>query len=60
MRGTIKAYSLDVNAGVIKCDAGKTYEFRENEWNGKVAPVVNDVVMFEGFNRTATRVRSDK
>lgn len=60
MRGTIKAYSLCVNAGVIECEAGNTYEFKDSDWSGNIAPLVNDSVRFEGFKRIATRVSSAK
>lgn len=60
MRGTIKAYSSCVNAGVIECDCGDTYHFGLNEWQGKAFPVANDKVQFTGMSQTATNVRNDK
>ena len=60
MRGTIKAYSLCVNAGVIECETGKTYDFRESDWNGNTAPSKEQKVQFDATNRTATSVRALK
>jgi len=60
MRGTVKAYSLDVNAGVIECDAGETYGFSQNDWNATHAPVMRERVTFQGFSRTATKVYAEK
>lgn len=58
MRGTIKAYSLSVNAGVIECEHGNTYDFREADWQGVEAPAPNRVVQFDGVDRKAVKVRA--
>jgi hypothetical protein len=56
MRGTVKAYSKDVNAGVIKCDTGKTYDFSRNEWHEDILPYANQIVEFQGSSRTASKI----
>ena len=58
-KGTIKAYSPDVNAGVIECDSGNTYEFRERDWSGDATPVAKQKVRFDGASRTATKVSAE-
>ena len=60
MRGTVIAYSLDVNAGVIRCEAGNTYNFSWADWNGEHAPAVDKIVTFLGNSRTATKVFSSR
>ncbi|PZQ47414.1 MAG: hypothetical protein DI551_03360 [Micavibrio aeruginosavorus] len=59
MRGTILAYSTSVNAGVIVCDEENTFDFRELDWMGKLAPAARQRVEFEGASRTATKVRAE-
>lgn len=56
LRGTIKAYSIDVNAGIIQCDKGDTYNFSQSEWNGSRAPLVEQRVTFSGNSRVATKI----
>lgn len=60
MRGTVKAYSVDVNAGVIECDTGATYNFSQKEWNGNTAPATEQRVSFQGTSRTATKVFAEQ
>lgn len=60
MRGTVIAYSLDVNAGVIRCEAGNTYNFSWEDWNGERAPAVDQNVTFLGNSRTAMKVIMQK
>lgn len=55
-KGTVKAYSLSVNAGVIEGDDGKTYDFPQDEWQHKETPAVHDKVEFEGHARKARQV----
>jgi hypothetical protein len=59
MRGTVKAYSVDVNAGVIECDSGETYNFSQKEWNGATTPTPEQRVTFQASPRTATKVFSE-
>ncbi|HEU4837862.1 MAG TPA: hypothetical protein VFS88_00455, partial [Micavibrio sp.] len=59
IRGTIKAYSKDVNAGVIQCEDGKTYDFSQDEWNDRTAPHAEQRVLFQAYSRKATKVFSE-
>jgi cold shock CspA family protein len=56
MRGTVKAYSKDVNAGVIKGDDGNQYGFTKSEWGGDESPAANESVNFDGAYRKASNV----
>ena len=47
MKGRIKAYSKDVNAGLIIADNGSSYIFPKKEWNGQKSPEVNKRVEFD-------------
>lgn len=60
MRGIIKAYSIDVNAGVIDGDDGNQYGFTQSEWAGDNAPAANDKVNFNGMQRWASKVSAEK
>ena len=57
MKGKIKAYSTDVNAGVISGDDGKSYHFGKNEWTGKTLPQSNENEQFTPADRAAVNVR---
>ncbi len=60
MNGKVKAYSTDVNAGVIKGNDGKDYQFQNETWGGASQPKQNESVTFEstcGFR--AKKVMSD-
>ena len=55
--GTIKAYSDQVNAGVINGPDGKTYAFAKTDWNGALLPRVDQIVTFESVSaRQAVKV----
>jgi hypothetical protein len=56
MKGKIKAYSADVNAGVIVGDNRKTYGFRQTEWRGIALPAKDEKVTFDGKNQQATNI----
>ena len=56
IRGTIKAYSSCVNAGVIECDDGKTYILAIDEWQNNKPPSPREKVTFPPQNRAAKLV----
>ena len=60
MRGKIKAYSEDVNAGVITGEDGKVYGFAVNEWIEGKKPVPDQSVSFTGYQRMASKVSAEE
>ena len=60
MKGNIKAYSNDVNAGVISGEDGNMYCFPRSEWWSKNIPVGNETVRFNPAGRHATKVTGDR
>ncbi len=58
MKGTVKAYSSVVSAGVIEGSDGKSYNFSLEEWRGEKLPEYKDSVIFHGHSRNATKVSS--
>lgn len=57
MKGSIKAYSKAVNAGVIAGEDGRTYKFMNSHWQGPNTPQANDIVIFDGKGTNAANVR---
>lgn len=60
MKGTIKAYSPIVDAGVIQCEAGRVYIFRRENWQNDRLPVSEQTVRFEAQDRKAIKVLSEE
>jgi hypothetical protein len=56
MKGTIKAYSTAVNAGLIIGEDGHTYAFRKSEWGGKENPSDNEKINFENEIKQAIKI----
>lgn len=59
MKGTIKAYSSCVNAGVIDGADGKSYRFHHDEWTAENLPQKDETVTFEKQNFLAFQVKRD-
>lgn len=57
MKGTIKAYSTCVSAGVIKGDDGKSYGFNKTDWKAAELPKKDETVSFEQASKQAMNVR---
>lgn len=60
MKGTIKAYSDVVSAGVISGEDGTTYGFNLTDWHGRKLPISRERVIFVGNHKQATSVSADK
>jgi|GEM_PF-6215595 len=58
IKGSIKAYSPSVNAGIIETTDGQRYQFSRNHWTGKNPPQANDLVTFEMKGANIHIVRS--
>jgi len=58
LKGTIKAYSACVNAGVISGENGKTYRFDKTDWSHNELPLNNENVTFDGNRRNASSVKA--
>jgi hypothetical protein len=56
MKGKIKAYSADVNAGLISGEDGRTYRFTKSEWGGRENPFGDERVNFAGETRQAKKI----
>lgn len=60
IKGSIKAYSKAVNAGVIIGEDGRTYKFGDSHWQGPNTPQANDIVIFESTGTNASNVRKSE
>ena len=60
MKGTIKAYSQCVSAGVISGDDGKSYGFNKTDWTSAELPKTDETVTFERARNQASNIRQDK
>ncbi len=56
MKGKVTAYSAAVNAGVIKGEDGKDYQFTRRQWRDKEYPTSKQTVTFENNANRAERV----
>ena len=56
IKGTILAYSDDVNAGVIDGDDGRKYPFAATEWLATSKPQNNMSVVFTPSAKAALKV----
>ena len=60
MKGKVTAYSSAVNAGVIKGDDGKDYQFNHRQWRGRELPANKQSVNFENNSNQAQDVNCQK
>lgn len=57
-QGKILAYSPDVSAGVIECQAGKKYRFSITDWLSSRLPAQHMRISFEATPTAAVKVQA--
>jgi hypothetical protein len=56
MKGKVTAYSISVNAGIIKGDDGNDYQFNQRQWRDHKLPMNNQSVTFDNNSNQAQEV----